>query len=648
MQVSGRKTIGVFVTQVNQEYHDALSRGICDYAKKLGYNVAFFSNYLGYGEYQYEQGERNIADLPDYRYFDGVIIAADVMDVQGFEERIKSNIKECGLSIPIVSVRQKIEDCYNVLINENSVLEDMICHFIEKHGIKKINLLTGSKDSPIAMERLEAYKKAIANYGIPYEEGRVYYADFYKSGGYQAIEQWMSDPDRMPEGIICANDFMAFTVCNALSELGISVPKDIAIMGYDSNLIAESYGPSISSVDMPIYDMGVEAVNKIDKHNSGVEQERNTYLKTLINFRESCGCNSVQKHMANIKNRIISEMESKDKQLSNNAFMSIELTGVKVIDELDQKLAAYVYMNEGFSSFYMCLNKDWDSFNTKSITDSWRESDLIMEVGIKNGQLQTKMEFERKYLLPPIHDNEGPQFFFYNMLHYQEKCFGYTAISFFEPQAYKLAYQGWLINVCNALENVRIHTELNRLVYKLEDMYIKDELTGLYNRRGLQLLGKKYLKQSLEQKSSLMLFTADLDRLKYINDNFGHGAGDVAIKAVADALMHAAEDDEICMRIGGDEFTVVGLEYDESKLEQFIQRFMDELDRFNREEGYIFKVYVSYGSNLVIPDETTTIEECLVIADEKMYKHKADNKNKRNPSVENTIVTRCLDREAIT
>jgi diguanylate cyclase (GGDEF)-like protein len=185
-------------------------------------------------------------------------------------------------------------------------------------------------------------------------------------------------------------------------------------------------------------------------------------------------------------------------------------------------------------------------------------------------------------------------------------------------------FQAWLINVSNALENIRIHSELNRLVYKLEDMYIRDELTGLYNRRGLETLGEKYLKQAAEKKSAIMVFTADLDKLKYINDNYGHSGGDIALKAVANALSLSADDDEICARFGGDEFIVIGLEYDEEKAYRFIRGFVGELDRFNQNGKEEFSVYVSYGWNLVIPDINTTVEECLVTADKKMYQKKRE------------------------
>jgi diguanylate cyclase (GGDEF)-like protein len=201
-------------------------------------------------------------------------------------------------------------------------------------------------------------------------------------------------------------------------------------------------------------------------------------------------------------------------------------------------------------------------------------------------------------------------------------CYGYTAISFPEGQVYKSSYQGWLINVCNALENIRIHNVLNQLVNRLEDMSIKDELTGLYNRRALEQLGRKYLEQCIHHGTKLMVFSADMDKLKYINDNFGHANGDIAIKTVADALLYAAEDDELCIRISGDEFVVIGMDYDQLKIQEFIDRFERKLEQINHDCGREYKVYVSYGWSIIMPNASTSIEDCLIVSDSKMYQQK--------------------------
>ncbi|MDF2485431.1 MAG: hypothetical protein K0R46_1599 [Herbinix sp.] len=620
---NGRKTIGVFITQVHQEFQEILSKGICKRAKELGYNVAFFANFLGYGEFQYELGERSIALLPRYQDLDGIIILPDTMFVQDFDKCIRDHVAKYA-NCPVVSVRQKIEEYHNVLIDDSSVLDEIIHHFIVDHGYKKINFLTGPKDNPVSSERLEAFKRIMHEHKLVVEEDQTYYGDFWKFKGYDAVELWFSDLDKRPEAIICANDYMAITVCNALAERGISVPEDVAVSGCDNMAITEDFCPTITTAGIPVFEMGMEAVDKIYMQNNNMPQEKNSYLSTVTSWRESCGCKPMGNRgaLTNRRNRIIKELESKDKAIYNNAFMSVELTNIKTLEELDRRLASYTYMNEGFASFYMCLYKDWELFGQEDNTAITLTNNMVMEVGIKNGEWLQRLEFMRPCLLPPIHVGEEPQVFFFNMLHYQEVCYGYTAISFTEGQVYKPSYQGWLINVCNALENIRIHNVVNGLVNRLEDISIKDDLTGLYNRRALEQLGKKYLGQCIRRKTKLMVFSADVDKLKYINDNFGHASGDIAIRTVADALVYAAEDDELCIRVSGDEFVVIGMDYDQMKINEFINRFEVKLDQVNKESTHEFKVYVSFGWSIIKPNESSSIEDCLIVSDAKLYQQK--------------------------
>jgi diguanylate cyclase (GGDEF)-like protein len=620
---NNRKTIGVFITQVHQEFQEVLSKGICKRAKELGYNVAFFANFLGYGEFEYEVGERSIALLPRYQDLDGIIILPDTMFVQDFDKCIRDRITKYA-SCPVVSVRQKIDDYYNVLIDDTSVLDEIIHHFIEDHGYRKINFLTGPRDNQVSHVRLEAFKRIMKEHNLPVEEDQTYFGDFWRFTGYDAISDWFSDPNKCPEAIICANDYMAMTVCNALEERGIYVPKDIAVSGCDNIAITEDFCPTITTAEIPVFEMGMEAVNKIYKHNNQIPQEKDSYMTSITSFRESCGCNpaSKQENQTYRRNRVIRELEAKDKSIYNNSFMSVELTNVTTIEELDRKLASHTYMNESFASLYMCLHKNWEQFGLEDQNDAELTDDMVMELGIKDSKLLQRVEFKRSQLLPMFHVGEEPQVFFFNMLHYQKICYGYTAISFLEEQAYKSSYQGWLINVCNALENIRIHNVMNQLVNRLEDMSIKDELTGLYNRRALEQLGTKYMEQCIRRETNFMVFSADMDKLKIINDNFGHANGDIAIKTVADALLYASEDDELCIRISGDEFAVIGMDYDQPKMNEFIYRFESKLDQINQEGSKDYQVYVSFGWCIIKPNERTSIEDCLIACDSKMYQQK--------------------------
>ena len=91
-----------------------------------------------------------------------------------------------------------------------------------------------------------------------------------------------------------------------------------------------------------------------------------------------------------------------------------------------------------------------------------------------------------------------------------------------------------------------------------------------------------------------MVFSADMDNLKYINDNYPQ-RGDISLKAVARALLSASEDDEICIRIGGDEFAVIGVEYDEKKMKEFVYKFQKTIDEINKSSQYPFDISISIG-----------------------------------------------------
>lgn len=625
---NGRNTIGVLISQVNSEFQDALSIGIMTRAKELNYNVAFFTNFGGYGQNNYDKGEFKIADLPCYEDLDGIIIVPETYAVRGLEDRIREHIaKRC--TCPVVSVRRKSDEYYSVLIDDNSVIEELIRHFIVDHGFTRLNFLAGPKGYPDSEIRLDSYIRILKEYNIPIEEDRIYYGDFWKNEAYRAVDHWLSSDLPLPQAIICANDYMAITACKALMRRGYSVPADIAISGCDDVLDAAEFHPSITTARMPLHAMGAEAVDKIHKHLMGIEQEKAAYMKTVAVIRESCGCpmDSTNERIER-KRYYMNLTEALQHAIARNAYMSGDLTGLTKLDDIYDRLRFYVYENVGFTDFYMCLRPDWQNYNeneedeTAGCYNAIPGYEMLMEIGLKNRVDNNRIAFPARELIPSEFVDDKPMFYFFAMLHHQDKSFGYIAISFDEIKTYMPTFQAWLINVSNALENIRIHNELNRLVYKLEDMYIRDEMTGLYNRRGMEILGKKYLKQSVEKKSRMMIFVADMDKLKMINDNYGHVSGDIAIKAVADALMQAAEDDEICIRGGGDEFTVIGLEYDEQKMNNFVRKFIEALDRFNQSGNYEFSVYVSYGWSLLLPDENTTIEDCMMAADSKMYQQK--------------------------
>lgn len=123
----------------------------------------------------------------------------------------------------------------------------------------------------------------------------------------------------------------------------------------------------------------------------------------------------------------------------------------------------------------------------------------------------------------------------------------------------------------------------------------------------------------------MTIIMADLDGLKYINDNFGHDEGDAAIKTAANALMYACPPNSLCTRFGGDEMLAVCCgKYDKDKLTEAVNCF---LDNFNRGSGKPYKVSVSIGIDYSDSSMDHSFEGLVRKADNLMYVEKKKRKH---------------------
>ena len=164
-------------------------------------------------------------------------------------------------------------------------------------------------------------------------------------------------------------------------------------------------------------------------------------------------------------------------------------------------------------------------------------------------------------------------------------------------------------------------SERRALEDELRAMSLRDDMTGLYNRRGFALLAEQRLKESRRSGSTLTIVYADVDHLKSINDGFGHNAGDIALGLCARALEATFRESDIVARIGGDEFVVLA-EADAPSISIVTMRLKQELDRRTAASGLRFPVSLTIGSAHSRPPHAISLDDLLQQADQFMYEHK--------------------------
>ena len=165
-------------------------------------------------------------------------------------------------------------------------------------------------------------------------------------------------------------------------------------------------------------------------------------------------------------------------------------------------------------------------------------------------------------------------------------------------------------------------TELEKANDRLRNMSLTDGLTGLNNRRGFMILATSLLKFARRVAYSASLLYIDLDSLKYINDTFGHAAGDAAISQFSRILVDTFRDSDVIGRMGGDEFVVMMVDATQSDLANIQTRLQSNVDAYNVQAASGQALSFSLGVIHVEPQSTISMEELLSQADAAMYQHK--------------------------
>lgn len=166
------------------------------------------------------------------------------------------------------------------------------------------------------------------------------------------------------------------------------------------------------------------------------------------------------------------------------------------------------------------------------------------------------------------------------------------------------------------LKNTNV--ELKELLSEVEYLSFHDELTGLYNRRYFE---NELHRLSTSRRLPLTLLVADMDKLKFINDNYGHKMGDHYIKAAAEILDNSSREEDIVARIGGDEFAMILAETGFQAADKIYQRIKNNIEVYNQENKLVRRLEISLGFAVKTKKEQN-FDKIFKQADEMMYNNK--------------------------
>ena len=622
--------IAFFTADWNFELVESTLRGLKRFtAEHENVSVCVFDCFGKDQDSEADRSEYNIYNLPDLSRFDGILIQGNQIVLERARNEIAEKVRQTG--IPAVSIDCPIDGCVLVGIDNRQAQYDITEHLIRCHGARRMVYLSGLLDNGCleARQRMDGFLSACRDNGIPEELTEVVPCTWRTTDGMDLARRWLREGRPLPDAFVSANDEMALGILEVLGEHGVCVPRDVRITGFDNVSSAELSIPRLSTVKRDNEKLDYFALDRLIARIDGTETRSWIPFEHSLICSESCGCED-RSHASTIRDRYFHQTRFLKNFHAMQEGMAEQLLEAENLTELmevvEENRAIF-----GCDKVYLCINDYYfDNFDKKQWqhdSSSFGDSVVLAACGSEGLQTDAELSFIRipaRDLLPESLIRKERFLVFYP-LHYNTYCIGYLAMDGISEAAKVNLHKSLFSFLEIAFENVRKKCLLRQFNKILDDLYIHDSLTGLYNRFGLARFGQLKYDAFLETEGAVQILFIDMNNLKIMNDRYGHETGDMAIRLAAKALRLACGQDDFLMRYGGDEFLVIASSR-KKNLEQAIQEAVSGCSGENR-----IPCELSLSIGCVTADRAGgwTLDECIKAADDLMYQQK--QKNRKSP-----------------
>lgn len=272
-------TLALIVTDITNPYFTSMARGVEDVAGASDYTVIYCNTD------ESEAKEEKYANILAQRQVDGVLLVPACGNAKTIKFLESNHVIVVVLDRRVSGV--KVDSVRSDSENGAGRLTKLLIGL----GHKRIAIITGPKNVSTAVDRVAGYKHALKEAGLA-ENEIIYYGGFNQQTGYASTRQAMIQSPR-PSAILAANNFILIGVVKALRELGLRVPEDISVVGFDDFPESILVKPFFTAAVQPAYEMGRLAAELLLKRISGKLSGRcqKIILPTEIVERESSGPN---------------------------------------------------------------------------------------------------------------------------------------------------------------------------------------------------------------------------------------------------------------------------------------------------------------------------------------------------------------------
>ncbi len=270
--------IGLLLPDLFGEFFSEVIRGCDETAQQQHFHLMVSSSHSNRAEI--ESALRMMRGRVD-----ALVIMSPHIDARALHENLPR-----ALPVVLLNCHVDAEGFDSLNVDNRGGARDMTAHLVG-HGRRRVAIIKGTDGNFDAAERLRGYAEALQEAGLAPDRTLEVGGDFSEASGYRAAQQLMSLPVP-PAAIFASNDAMAIGALSALRDMGVQIPEQVALAGFDDVPIASYLTPTLTSAGVGIHALGVRAietvVHAVRAQNGHHKQE--IVLPARLNLRESCGC----------------------------------------------------------------------------------------------------------------------------------------------------------------------------------------------------------------------------------------------------------------------------------------------------------------------------------------------------------------------
>lgn len=549
-------------------------------------DIAVFSSMMVSGNQEFDAAEGSVYDLINPDLLDGLIIFPTSVSDSKTRDRLTERVRS-EFHCPVVAVDCHIDGIPDSIYDYEPAADIMIAHVMEHHGAKTIDFVGGPQDGfHDSIQRYFVSAMERRGYSIP--ESRIHHGVDWV-GDFSAIADEIISAG-LPDAIVCCSDLTAVQLISALAEKNVRVPDDVIVTGLNQN---EPYGAQYLNITSVLRDpcaMAHNAAGYMISKVRGTEftPESSQHSAKLMPGL-TCGCTKLDVAAMCREAADVITSHQRNGFDSYYNFMSEDLIAAETFYDYLWKVDWYTHFLGDISGFWLCLNNKvmHNAVPDPGFTD--RISLSYKREGGK-GTVDLMSKFPKEELLPELsQQRDRPAAFIFTALHFMGVNYGYVALSYGDSgKVYDISYARWLRSITCALEKQRRHILYNDAVTEAQ---VRDSLTGLLNMRGYTRIMTERCGKFNDPTKLLRIISIDIENLKGINDTYGYAEGDKVLSALAVSLSGAAGDNDIVVRVSGDEFFIAGI-IDKDSVDDVPLRLQNAVAELNHHDNREYSVNI--------------------------------------------------------